>query len=239
MTDNICNQFIAGFCIRENFRSEITQICTKLHDTGRKNVYDSNKVHDTDFGVLKDYEKVLNEVDWKIKNNLLMIRSCTKYSISKKDMDKESISSTSQSLKDSEKDLNLVAGNSYGSVIAQSISDINPNQISNRQTTPTTNPTDQRLEFSYSDISNLLFQLNNDFTSSLKDKQDIDSLLILHQYYAQCLTVYNKSKQIITLNVCQVCSHIYEQKCEHPFHDKYKKLRLIAEQMKNKFKSNC
>lgn len=241
MEDKLCYESIAGFCLRENFASEFTQICKKIHDKGREDVYDHNKVYDTDIGIYREYEKVLNEINCKIENNLIMIQSFTEYCVTKKDISVSQLEETAQNRINS-----IISSNDTD--IPHSISERNINQTNiqemdhlniRKENDSNSIQEDRKIQFSLSDITNLLFQLNNDFTFALKNNQDIDSLLVFHQYYARCLTVYNKKSQTITLNVCLVCSHVYEQKCEHPFHEKYEKLRAITQQMKNKLKIDC
>lgn len=198
--DNLCHQFISGFCTKQNFGSQITEKCRKLHDSGKKNAYDMDIIHENDLRVFKEYDNILWEIDQKIENNKKIIRLGTKFFITK-----ENIKNSTITPDDPKKENNEV-----------------------------TNQT--KVEFKLKEIRDLLFQINEDFTHALKTNLEIDKLLIFHQYYARCLDAQNKCDQSITLEVCDICSHVYENKCEHPFHDQYVELRKITDQMKTKLK---
>ncbi|KRH94194.1 hypothetical protein M153_3430001967 [Pseudoloma neurophilia] len=190
MDDNLCHQFVVGFCLRQEFQSENTVECKKLHDSGRKNAYEKDTVYETDQAVFEEFDKVLNEISYKIEVNMDLLKYCTEYVVKKSDLQK--------------------------------------------QTTTTVNSENDQIKFELSDIRDLLEKLHYTFLNVLDKDEDPCRSILIHQFYWSCISVYEKKKQNISLQVCKICSFVYENECEHPFHNKYLKLITITKHLKKK-----
>ncbi|ELQ76229.1 hypothetical protein THOM_0790 [Trachipleistophora hominis] len=92
------------------------------------------------------------------------------------------------------------------------------------------------VEYKIDDIMNLLDKLNDKVVDNLKSNV-FD--LPLHQIYGQLMLYLINSRPLPSnLIVCEVCSNLHAkvERCEHPFHKEYEKLRTVTEQLSKKLK---
>lgn len=261
--DNLCHEFISGICTRSTFASKITEKCRKLHDSGKKSVYDMNRLHDRDHDVFKIYSEILNEIGQKIENNRRIVQLSTKYSIIGEVKRRNSKTDLSDDFKNElqrRKGPNYERGydsgkydsgyfdsgnydsgyrdSGYNQRNAQSF--YQDRSFDSNETTARfdSKPLNTEVSFSISESRDLLAFLPDDFTSLLKRNPEHEEVLLFHRYYSKVVSVIDSLKTVPTLAVCEVCSHVYEQSCDHPHHNGYKQLRGVWAELKDKLKRN-
>lgn len=89
-------------------------------------------------------------------------------------------------------------------------------------------------EYKIGDIMNILDKLHDKLIRNLK-LSTFD--LSLHQIYGQLMVYLINSKPVPSnFFVCEVCANLVvkTERCEHPFHKEYEKLRVVTEKLSKK-----
>lgn len=248
MHDNLCYQYITGFCLRSEFTSKITQKCLKLHDSGKKDAYDKNYVYENDYTVLNEYESVIREVENKIRNKEKILELCSESYFKNENKNDEKIEKNIENknieLKENDKEIenknNIELDENKKSENTENIEKIKSTELNenneNENNKENKNVSEDNLIFNKKQSQVLLNKIYKKFTSNLENYSPKE-IYEFHQFYAKILFIHLKSKQKIILKICKVCSHVYENNCEHHFHKKYFELREIIEMLRKKIET--